>query len=73
MDLLLFVLDLWPEAAVLLGLDKELHLKARDTTALKRCKGPVINDVSLISRILDPLPLVVTKFTQPPFCWSVIG
>ena len=56
MDLLLFVLDLRPEAAELLGLDKELHLKARDTTALKRCKGPVINDVSLISLDLGPPP-----------------
>ena len=38
MDLLQFVLALRPEAAELLGLEKELHLKARDTTALKRCK-----------------------------------
>ena len=38
MDLLQFVLDLRPEAAGLLGVEKELHLKAKDTTVLKRCK-----------------------------------
>ena len=43
MELLQFVLELRPEAAELLGMDaasggKELHLRSKDATALKRQK-----------------------------------
>ena len=39
MELLQFVLELQPEVAEQLNMDKELHLKSKDNTALKRQKG----------------------------------
>ena len=51
MELLQFVLELRPEAAELLGMDaasggKELHLRSKDATALKRQKLRALFHVS---------------------------